>query len=189
MQPYEKWSVVRDVLRESAGPRVGDEGDGMPRSMVWGMSHQGPTAVAASATVVFNVSDAMTTQQGINSLRGYTCIRTIGSFVVRPLVSAVIGAIRHEAALILVGGDATPSLDLSSENADYMWYYASAAGLEGYEGPSGFFGAGTKVKDFDVRSQRVVRQQQQSLFSIVHNSDASDGFTYWLTLRTLYKIP
>ena len=160
----------------------------MPRGRQWGMDHSGSQLVLSGALYTRDVSAALASAQGINSLRGYTCVRSIGRLTIRPLAPSSSGILIYRCGLILLDRGAQSSTDPAVDNADYMWYHAGAVGEDGSETSSGFFGAHTIYVDYDVRSQRVVRQQEQAGYFVFRNS-SPQSLTISHDVRSLYLLP
>ena len=158
------------------------------RGVLWLQSEVDFVALAG-ATTEFNMSAvSFEPQNGNVPLRGWTLTRMIGEMMMRPTAGVTVGVLKYASVVMLQGGSTSPDIDPGVDNADYLWWYGGATGLEGSEQSTGSFGAFSRYIRIDSRAQRIVKGNEQHFYFVFKN-DAAQSCTVNFHVRCLFKLP
>ena len=160
------------------------------RQSVWFPGNQ-ESLVLAGAAFITNLANIFTVLSGLNSLRGYTLVRTIGTVSVRPLAPASTGLAEYGAGIMMNATSDPPTpavIDPRASPVDWIWWLGASVGLEGAETSDTFFGAFTRYHPIDSRAMRKHASQGSTLFWSFKN-DSAVSLTVHFSLRMLFKLP
>ena len=157
----------------------------MARSLSWAVSANLATVIAG-ATLLVDLTGQFRAEMGLLNLPQWTVTRIIGEIAVRPIAPSSLGIDDAAAAIGIwndqafgAGSGSLPNPQVNS--GDFMWWFGGGIPLEGFEGPSTFFGAHTRIIPIETRAQRIIRGNDRSLILIYVNAGTIDQTVYVAT--------